>query len=195
MPIWPTHNHELLTNMSSLLTMMLMTNLHSWMILFAEVLGSEYAAIATFAPTLVLVWGFSIRIESASSIFDWAQYVVALSHVCTQSRRAGVLLSLSINVYYFLLSIYTPFLLNFFRGAFRSADLGPAHRFLMENVVAMLWIYYEVTAAAVRGEYGQSDDGLIMTLATIVLLEDNQVIMGEVAVWQTEITRRVDMHN
>ena len=28
-----------------------------------------------------------------------------------------------------------------FRGAFRSADLGPAHRFLMENVVAMLWIY------------------------------------------------------
>ncbi|GAY31972.1 hypothetical protein CUMW_273000 [Citrus unshiu] len=195
MPIWPTHNHELLPDMSSLLTMMLITNLNSWMILFAEVLGSEYAGIATLAPTLVLVWGFSIRIESASSIFYWAQYVVVLSHLCTQSRRAGVLLSLSINVYYFLLSIYIPLLLNFFRGAFRSADLGPAHRFLMENGVAMSWIYHEVIAAAVRGEHGQSDDSLIMTLATIVLLVDNYVIMGEVAFWQTEITIRDDMLN
>ena len=59
----------------------------------------------------------------------------------------------------------------------------------------MLWIYYEVTAAAVRGEYGQSDDGLIMTLATIVLLVDNYVIMGEVAFWQTKKTRRDDMLN
>ena len=135
MPIWPTHNHELLPDMLSLLTMMLITNLNSWMMLFAEVLGSEYAGIATLAPTLVLVWGFSIRIESASSIFYWEQYAVALSHVCTQSMRAGVLLSLSINVYYFLLSIYVPLLLNFFRGVFRSADLGPAHRFWMENVM------------------------------------------------------------
>ncbi|GAY54131.1 hypothetical protein CUMW_154300 [Citrus unshiu] len=171
MPIWPTHNHELLPDMSSLLTMMLITNLNSWMILFAEVLGSEYAGIATLAPTLVLVWGFSIRIDSASSIFYWAQYVVALSHLCTQSTRAGVLLSLSINVYYFILSIYIPLLLNFFRDAFRSADLRPAHRFLMENVVAMLWIYHEVIAAAVRGEHGLSDDGLIMTFTTIVSLK------------------------
>ena len=52
----------------------------------------------------------------------------------------------------------------------------------------MLWIYHEVIAAAVRGEHGMSDDGLIMTLATIVLLEGNHVIMGDVAVWQTEIT-------
>ena len=59
----------------------------------------------------------------------------------------------------------------------------------------MLWIYHEVIAAAVRGEHGMSDDGLIMTLATIFLLVHNYVIMGEVAFCQTEITRRDDMLN
>lgn len=84
-------------------------------------------------------------------------------------------------------------LLNFSRGAFRSGDLGPAHRFLMENVFAVLWIYYEIIAAAAGGEHGLSDDGMNMTLVMIVLLEDYRVIMHEVAFWQTETTRRVDM--
>ncbi|KAK9215333.1 hypothetical protein WN944_007338 [Citrus x changshan-huyou] len=144
MPIWPTHNHELLPDMSSLLTMMLITNLNSWMMLFAEVLGSEYAGIATLAPTLVLVWGFSIRIESASSIFYWEQYAVALSH------------------------IWVPHIVSGWK---------------------MLWIYHEVIAAAVRGEHGLSDDGLIMTLATIVLLVDNYVIMGEIGSENIQTTK------